>query len=193
MKLLFIDLETSGLNPKKHGVIQIAGIVEIDGEEKERFDLKCSLFSGQFMDSHALAVNGITEHTIRAYPEPSEAYEKLIAIFDKYVDRYNKADKFYMVGQNPSFDYAFLEEWFNKNGNGFLYAYINYAKIDLIGLTAAFTVGGIIRPENMKLATIAKLFDVPLVAHDAMSDIEATRAIFHKYIQEIKNPKLPLT
>ena len=38
MKNLWIDLETTGLDVKKHGVVQIAGIVEIDGEIQESFN-----------------------------------------------------------------------------------------------------------------------------------------------------------
>ena len=41
MKLLWLDVETTGLNKEKCDIIQIAGIVVIDGEEKERFNFKC--------------------------------------------------------------------------------------------------------------------------------------------------------
>lgn len=31
MKLIFVDLETTGLDYEKHGVIQISGKIQIDG------------------------------------------------------------------------------------------------------------------------------------------------------------------
>lgn len=36
-KLIYLDLETTGLVPDEHGVIQISGEIEIDGETKEIF------------------------------------------------------------------------------------------------------------------------------------------------------------
>lgn len=34
MKILWIDTETTGLDPDKHGIIQLAMIVDIDGQIK---------------------------------------------------------------------------------------------------------------------------------------------------------------
>ncbi|GAY30735.1 hypothetical protein [Prevotella sp. MGM2] len=39
MKLLFFDLETTGTLVNKHGIHQISGMVVIDGEVKETFNL----------------------------------------------------------------------------------------------------------------------------------------------------------
>ena len=41
MKILWLDTETTGLNTDKCDLIQLAGIVIIDGEEKERFNFYC--------------------------------------------------------------------------------------------------------------------------------------------------------
>ena len=30
-KVLWLDIETTGLDPERHGIVQIAGIIEIDG------------------------------------------------------------------------------------------------------------------------------------------------------------------
>ena len=39
-KLLYFDTETTGLDPVRNGIIQIAGIIVIDGEVKEEFNIK---------------------------------------------------------------------------------------------------------------------------------------------------------
>lgn len=39
MKLFYYDLETTGTNYWQHSIHQIAGIIEIDGIEKERFEI----------------------------------------------------------------------------------------------------------------------------------------------------------
>ena len=39
-KLLFFDLETTGVKFWRNGIHQIGGIVDIDGQEVERFDIR---------------------------------------------------------------------------------------------------------------------------------------------------------
>ena len=110
-------------------------------------------------------------------------------MLDKYVDKFNRADKFYMVGQNTKFDYDFMTEWFKRNGNPYFYGYVNYHLLDVIQATALFTVAGKMKLQNMKLGTVCEHFGIPLKAHDALEDIRATRQVFYKYAEIIKNAK----
>ena len=191
MKILFIDLETSGIDPHKHGVIQIAGVIEVDGAVAEEFSFDCSLYPDQACDPKALQVTGKTPQQISGYPAPGLAYKSLLAIFDKYIDRYNKNDKFHMVGQNPQFDYAFLTEFFRRNGNAYFYAYVQYYLIDLIAITALFRSAGKIDVPNMKLPTMTAYFGIKHKAHDAMEDIKATRQLYHLYADLIRQVVMP--
>ena len=100
MKLLFFDLETTGTNPARHGIHQISGIVEIDGVEQERFDFKVRPNPKAEILDEALAVGGVTREEIDAYPPMEEVYCKLVALLSRYVSKYNKADKFFLVGYN---------------------------------------------------------------------------------------------
>lgn len=186
MKLLFLDTETTGLDKEKNAVVQISGIVEVDGVVQEEFNLFCAPFPGQTYTESALKITGKTVDEIKAYPNPKETYKQFVTILDKYVDRFNKLDKFYMVGQNTKFDYDFLTSWFKLNGNNYFYGYVNYYLIDLIQATAMFTIAGILKLKDMKLATVAEHFGVKLEAHNAINDIRATREVFYKYIDWMK-------
>jgi len=186
MKLLHIDLETSGLDPEKHGVVQIAGIIDIDGEVKETFDIKTQLFQGQLVSREALGITGLTLEQIRQYQDPQSAYRHLYTTLDKYVDRYDKADKFYMVGQNPQFDYQFLDKFFRNAGDQYLYGYIFYQRIDLIAISALFQVAGMLKVKNLKLETVAKAHGIEYKKHDALADITTTREIFYRYADAVK-------
>lgn len=44
-KIIYLDTETTGLDKEKNDVIQVAGIIEIDGKEVERFNIFCQPFS----------------------------------------------------------------------------------------------------------------------------------------------------
>ena len=186
MKLLFLDCETTGLKWSEHGVIQIAGIVDVDGEIKSEFNFTCQPFPGQVITAEALKVNGRSEAEIGTFQKPKDAFVSLVGILDSFVDRYNREDKFYMVGQNTKFDYDFMSEWFKRNGNPYFYGYVFYHLLDVIQATALFTVAGKMKLQNMKLGTVCEHFGIPLKAHDALEDIRATRQVFYKYVDAIK-------
>ena len=190
MKMLFIDLETTGTEPCRHGVVQIAGIIEIDGEVAEEFEFKCRPFPEDVCEEEALRVTGTTRDEIAGYPEPRLAHEGLAGLFNKYIDRYNKADKFHMVGHNPRFDYDFLTEFFKKNGNPYLYAYIDSRLIDVIAATALFQSAGKIKLPNMKLETVAAYFGIDHKAHNAKEDTRVTRQIYYIYVNLIKQIRM---
>lgn len=187
MKLLFLDTETTGVDYTQNGIIEIAGIIEKDGREIERFNCKCKPFPGQLCKPDALKLLNISIDEIREYAEPQTVYREIIKIFDRHIDRYDKTDKFHMVGQNTKFDYDFMNAWFKNNGNQYFYAYVNYHLIDIIQATALFKLASKIDVPNMKLETVANFFDIKFNAHNAMSDIETTRLIFHKYLEGIKS------
>lgn len=186
LKLLFLDVETTGLDSETNAIVQISGIIEVDGHVYEEFDLKCRPFPQDSIDPAALKVQNRTLEEVNAFPDPVQIYKDLLAILDKYVDRYDKNDKFYMVGQNTKFDYDFMNAWFKKNGDKYFYSWIDYHLLDLMMLTTIFKVSGLLDVPNMKLETVAKKLDVPLKAHNSMNDITATRTIFHKYVDRLK-------
>jgi DNA polymerase-3 subunit epsilon len=185
MKLLFLDTETTGLDAKENAVIQIAGIVEIDGVVKKEFNFLVRPFKGQRVDQKALDVNLRTMAEIATFRDPLLVYQELVDILDGFVDKFNKADKFYLVGQNTKFDYDFLREFFIRCGNGFLYSYIDYHLIDVITATALFKIARNLPLKDMKLTTVCAHLGIPLVAHDALADVRATREVFHRYIKEV--------
>ncbi len=191
MKLLYVDIESTGLNAKTDGLIQISGIIEIDGEVKEEFDLKCRPFKGDIIDKKALEVNKTSIKELREWEDPGRVYLKLKSIFDKYVDKYDRLDKFYAIGQNVGFDLDFMREWFVKNNDNYFGSYVHYHKIDLIAITTALRmVGRLDGLENMKLVSLKKYFGMESKDHDAWFDIVATRDIFKKYLEALNGSPL---
>lgn len=56
MKLLFFDLETTGVKFWRNGIHQIGGIVDIDGQEVERFDIRLAPNPAATIEQEALDV-----------------------------------------------------------------------------------------------------------------------------------------
>ena len=181
MKKLWIDLETTGLNPVKHGVIQIAGIIEINGEEVEEFSFQVRPFKGDAVSQDSIKSHGISVEQMKSFDSPRETYIAFIKLLGKYVDVYNKSDKFFMVGYNSKFDYDFLRKWFEKNQNSYMGSYIWFPPLDIMHLAAFYLVDR--RPEikNFKLMTVAEAVGLkPLdeKLHDASYDIRLTKDLY---------------
>jgi DNA polymerase III subunit epsilon len=177
-KLLWIDIESSGLIPEKHGIIQIAGIIEIQGKVKEKFMLLNNCSNKEISDD-ALKINGYTRQQIATFPAPKETYGKLIEIFGKYVDKYDKLDKFIAAGQQVDFDINFLLQFFKDSGDNYFFSWVeSRARLDTkYILTFLQDRGKIPMLENSKNITISKYFGRDVIgAHDAMVDIELTLA-----------------
>ncbi len=194
MKKFTFDLETTGLHPKDNGIIQIAGIIQIDQGTKHKFDFKCKPFPGQKLDPYALEVTGTTPEMIASYVEPARAYNALINLMGKYVDKYDKNDKFVIMGYNVTFDIGFLREFFINCGDKYYGSWFNsYNVIDVHKLFTAMRGSGLY-PElealpNMKLETVANFYGVEINAHDALSDIYATESLYDIFVEELKRHK----
>lgn len=187
-KLLFIDVETTGLDPKKNDIVQIAGIIEWDGIIKKEFNLTCQPFNWGNINKKALTMQRKTIEDLKRYDTPDMTFNRLLAIFDHYINKYDKTDVFTPAGHNIWFDIRFLHQFFRKNGNQYFWSYITRKVIDLKPMAMRYKKAGKINPENFKLETLAKEFNLKLNPHDAMSDVRVMREII-KIIQGGKYEK----
>ncbi len=189
-KVFWFDVETTGLDPLKQDIIQLAFLIEIKGKVIESHNLLMQPFNYSTIDQEAIEIHNRTINEIKKYPAPNEAYCKLIAILEKYVDRYDRTDKFYHAGYNTRFDMDFLRHFFIKNGDNFFGSWFNYKGIDPLPILHLLDGIGTFSLVNYKLETVCKHFDIPLNAHDALSDVYATRnltnLICSKYIKKLE-------
>lgn len=186
-KVFWFDVETTGLNPELQDIIQLAFMVEIDGDIIESKNMLMQPFNYETVQQEALDIHGKTIEKIKTYPNPRKTYTELIAILEEHVDRYDRADKFHPAGFNARFDIDFLRQFFIKNGDVYYGSWFNYKVIDPLPLLHILDGMGTVALENYKLETVCKHYDIPLDAHDALSDINATRdltkLICSKYIK----------
>lgn len=182
MKLVFFDLETTGTNPGKHGIHQISGQIVIDGVVKESFDFHVQPNPKALIEEEALKVGGVTREQILAYPPMQQVYQEFVDMLGKYVDKFNKKDKFFLVGyNNAAFDNQFLRGFFLQNGDVYFGSWFWSNSIDVMVLASAYLATRRPEMENFKLSTVAKTLGIVVnddSLHDAMYDIELTKAVF---------------
>lgn len=182
MKLFFFDLETTGTNPGRHGIHQISGEIVIDGATKERFDFKVQPNPQAQIEEAALKVGGVTKEQIMSYPPMYDIYRKVINLLEKYVDKFNKKDKYFLVGfNNASFDNQFFRGFFLQNGDEYFGSWFWSNSFDVMVLATPFLAEKRAEMANFKLATVAKALGIEVSEdnlHDATYDIALTKGIF---------------
>ena len=169
--LVFVDVETTGLSPDIHEVIEVAAIVA-DGEnfnEVRSYSSKIKPEHIERAEKEALKINGYSPEKWRdALPE-KEAFQTVANISPNGV----------IAGWNVAFDWDFLEHAFTRNK---IIHKFDYHKIDVPSITYAklFKIG---KFAGLSLRSVAPLFGIELPqVHSAVEDVRATYEIFKKVL-----------
>lgn len=187
MKYFFYDLETTGLDSEKCAIHQLSGKVIIDGVVKETFDIHMQPFSGAEISDEALKVSNVTREQLVSYQPQSEAYKQVMGILSKYVNKFDKTDKMYLVGfNNVRFDNYFLRAFFDRNGNRYFGSYFWSDSMDCMVLASVLLAHERPQMPNFKQSTVAQYLGIRVsedMLHTANYDIELCQAIFEKCIK----------
>lgn len=191
--IVFFDVETSGLDPQKHDIIQLAAVVmKTDGEIVESFEAKLEFDISQ-AQKKALEINHYDEGVWKEEALTSvEALDKFTVFIRKYADverksRYGKSFRTCRMGAyNASFDMKFLEAWYKKH-NKFMPA--DYQALDPMQLAIWNSyIQGQKGPASFKLSDVCKYYGVKLEgAHDALADVEATAKLAKALMREMQD------
>ena len=176
-KIFWLDCETTGLDPQKNALIQIAALIEIDGKIKNRLNLFLKPLDIDKVDPKALELQGRTIEEIKKYPPPEKSFKILKEEMSLFVDKFDKHDKFVMAGYYVKFDIDFLRAFFEKLNDNYFGSWFFSVSYDVQFLIAQQIIKKSLRTPNYKLSTMCEKFGVKIKAHDAMSDIMATREL----------------
>ena len=189
-KICFIDLETTGLDKDKNGVIQIAGRLQVEGEFVETFNFDVQPFTNDDISDQALAVNGKTLNDLMGFEKPQAVHRQFTALLGKHVDNFDRRDKFHFCGYNSQgFDMPFTRKWFEKCGDKYFGSLFWSASIDVMPIWAFILRKERHKMKNFKLATVAKHAGIevdPDRLHDAMYDIDLTIELYNIGIERLE-------
>lgn len=179
---MFFDLETTGVDLRKHGIHQISGCFEVNGEVVEEFNIHVQPNPKAKIEPDAMAICGVTAEQIMAYPPMGPVKDDFCLMLGKYVKRYDKLDKIWLVGyNNRSFDDNFLRAWFEQNQDTYFGAWFWTDSLDVLVLASQYLIDRRKNMPNFKLMTVARELGITVDEsrlHDALYDIELTRAVY---------------
>lgn len=159
LALLFLDLETTGLNPGSgHRICEVALLRERLGVEEGRLD--SLLAPGRPLDPRAAAVNGLRDEQLAAAPSFA-AVAPVVA---------DLAAGALPIGHNLPFDLAFLN---------LELAALDHAPLLGPSLDTLVLARRLLRCRSYSLTALCAELDLARPSHRAMADVLATRELFH--------------
>lgn len=175
---VIVDIETSGFNPKKNALLEIAAvIVELnsnnDLEITERYSTHVVPFKNSELDASALKFNGIDPfHPFRMAIDEKDALDMLFKPIKHAVKR-NNCTRAILVGHNPAFDIGFLNAAIQRTQ-------IKRSPFHPFSTFDTATLGGLAYQQTVlaKIAQTAGLEWDNEKAHSALYDAEKTAELF---------------
>lgn len=180
-KIVFFDLETGGLDHRKHPVIQFAGVALEDWKEIDSLELKIR-FRLDRADSDALDLNSYDPIVWnREAVDKSNAVIAISSFLHSHstVPMISKRGKAWkscqLAGHNAKFDRDFLAALFDSVQE---FCVGGFIPLDTMYLAAWWREGlaaNVAQPADIKLATLCEYFSIDTGrAHDALTDVRAT-------------------
>lgn len=176
MKYLFLDCETTGTDENQNGIHQLSGCIVINNVVLETFDFRIRPFEGCVIEEQALEINNLKPEDLytEEYLEEGIVYKMFVNILDKYCNKYDKKDKFFLVGYNVHFDKNFLYKFFTRNNDNYLFSYIWGNHIDVMVLATNALKDRRTMMVDFKQGNVAKFLGFDIKEdnlHDSMYDI----------------------
>ena len=161
-----IDLETTGLNPKRDRIIEIGAVKVRDGKIVETFQQLID--PKQQLEERVEILTGITSKELEGKPTIQEVLPKLQEFLGEDV----------LLGHRVLFDYSFLKRTFTNEKISF-----ERKGIDTLKLARQFVTDC----ESKKLESLCKYYGINLQAHRAFNDAQATVELYKKMVEEYYN------
>lgn len=167
-----VDVETSGLVPRRDRVLSIAVItIGPDGEQTGEFSALCD----PGCDPGPVAVHGLTAERLRGAPSFAQVAGRIGAMLQERV----------LVAHNAQFDYDFLAHEFARARM--------WLPVSQRLCTLALNRQVDPPTDDMKLGTLAAHYGIPQRrAHDALDDTRVLAGILRASLREAAQLDLPL-
>lgn len=179
---IFYDVETTGANPNKHSLHQVAGLIEVGEQVVGGFNIYSRPHPKAAIEPEALKVCKVTEGEIMAYPAMKDAKTQFCRTIAKYINKYDKSSKAYLVGfNNRDFDDKFLRMWFTLCDDPYFGSWFWPDSRDTMVLASEYLESRRPSMPDFQLHTVAQTLGLEVnesKLHDASYDVLLTRQIY---------------
>ena len=157
-----IDLETTGLNPKRDKIIEIGAVKVIDGVEAGVFSSFVN--PGRKLEDRIVALTGIQDKDLYAAPVINDVFCELMLFMEEYP----------LVGHSVLSDFSFL-----KKAAVDLKLQFERQAVDTLKIARKYLPN----LESRSLESLCDHYQIPHRPHRALEDAKATVLLYQKLLE----------
>jgi DNA polymerase-3 subunit epsilon len=184
-KLLVIDTETGGLDPRKHSLLSLGCVVWSAKGIGDSMEIAVAEDTISF-EEEALNVNKIE---MKNHIKNGVSPKKAIVILNRFINANFNTNKITLAGHNISFDKAFLKRMYRMGGGDYDRRY-SHRSLDTASILMFLGLSQTI-PEGLESSDAAfDYFDIefdPGKRHTAKADAQATAQLISKLTKCLAN------
>lgn len=166
-----VDLETTGLNPKKDRIIEIGAVKVVDGVIVDRYETFVN--PGRKLEERIVELTGIKDEDICDAPVINEVLPEFIEFLEDYP----------LLGHSVLFDFSFLKKAAVDRKLPFEKQALDSLRIARVHLAEL---------ESRSLDKLCEYYQIPHQAHRALADAEATVALYNILVEKFYTEDNPL-
>jgi DNA polymerase-3 subunit epsilon len=204
MVKMYADSETTGTDPKRHGLHQFSAKLEIDGTLVDEIDLRIKPFPDDVIEDKALEVGNVTREQLFSpmRMEPQQAHTKIVTMLGRHIDKFDRSNKAHFLAYKAAFDADFLREFFIKCGDTYFGSWFWTPPLCIMTLGGYLLQRERANLENFKLKTVWEYLNggpgdyTEEQWHDSLFDIDRAREVEsflrERVVRGRKAPTVPL-
>jgi len=187
MNILFIDTETSGLDPKKNCIVEIAAELHVNGQRKTFFTESCYDRDSE-VDLGALKVNGKRLAGLNS----NKSEEEALRHFCDFLAGLD-VKEIVLCGHNVHFDVDFIKTRLAKYKLSGWDGAVSYRHLDTCVLSRFIIASGLLPLElgsrGSSLSSFAKMLSIDtsdIKLHSAHGDVILCSRVYYKLVDTFK-------
>lgn len=187
--LLFIDFETTGLDPIRHSIHRMAGQVVIDGKLACVFDYKMKPDPVKIVDRKSLEISNVTIDDIKNYKNPIDIFFQFSnEVILPFVRPDVPSSKLFIVAYNAgALEMPFMREWYRSMhvSRKEFASHFHSGFIDVMSMATQYFMQMERHIASYSLSNIASVLGVKVdtyLLHNPVYDVELTRQVYEHII-----------
>lgn len=187
--LLFIDFETTGLDPIRHSIHRMAGQVVVDGKLACVFDYKMKPDPLKNIDKQSLDIANVALSDIKNYPNPVEGFIQFSReVVWPFVRTDVPSSKLFIIAYNAgALEMPFMREWYRSMhvSRKEFASHFHSGFIDVMSMATQYFMQMERHIASYSLSNIASVLGIKVDAsllHNPVYDVELTRQVYEHII-----------
>lgn len=180
IKLLYVDIQTTGLDSKKNEIIELSSLLEVNGQIVDAFNCKAQPSNIENLHPDILKILNLSKLDLQVYPARNIFNTKFLEYLNKNL---NENDRYILTAYNSRFISDFLYSFLDVYKNNSFQKYFLKYHLDIMEIAKLFFFTGKLNSVDLKFSNVCKSLDIYLKNDTSLDKIKALYKL-HKVLDK---------